>query len=119
VPHQQPDEDRRLHKREGSKRPELDRDRVEEHDLDVEQDEQHRDQVEADPEAEALPDLGRQAAFVRVDVGGAHAVVALHPEQRVQQREGASDRGAEGQEHDRRQVRLEHRAWVLPPFVTR
>ena len=30
-----------------------DRDRVEEHDLDVEQDEQHRDQVEADPEAAA------------------------------------------------------------------
>ena len=33
---------------------ELDGDRVEEDHLDVEQDEEHRDQVEADPEAEAL-----------------------------------------------------------------
>ena len=41
-------------------------DRVEEDHLDVEQDEQHRDQVEADPEAEAALDLGRQAALVGV-----------------------------------------------------
>ena len=38
--------------------------RVEEDDLDVEQDEQHRDQVEADPEAEGPRDLGGQAALV-------------------------------------------------------
>ena len=44
---------------------------IEEDDLDVEQDEEHRDQVEADPEAEALLDLRRQAALVRVALGRA------------------------------------------------
>ena len=40
------------------------RDRVEEDHLDVEEDEQHRDQVEADPEAEVLRDLRGQPALV-------------------------------------------------------
>ena len=38
----------------------------EEDDLDVEQDEEHRDQVEADPEAEPALDLRGQAALVGV-----------------------------------------------------
>src|SRR5262249_42188406 len=101
------------------KRPQLDGYRVEKDDLDVEQDEQHRDQVEADPEAEALPDLGRQAALVRVVVGLANPSRALRTEERVEDREGPSDSDSEGQEDDRRQVRLEHSCWVLPPFVTR
>src|ERR1700754_3350880 len=51
---QQHDEHDRLDQREAPVGPQLHRDRVEEDHLDVEQDEQHRDQVEADPEAEAL-----------------------------------------------------------------
>ena len=39
-------------------------DRVEEDHLDVEEDEQHRDQVEADPEAEAALHVGREPALV-------------------------------------------------------
>ena len=64
--HQQRDEDDGLPQREGPERLQLDGDRVEEDDLDVEEDEQHRDQVEADPEAEVLLHLGRQAALVRI-----------------------------------------------------
>ena len=63
---------------------ELDRHRVEEDDLDVEEDEQHRDQVEADPEAEALLDLGGQAALVRVD--GRWRAAALGPMQELSTR---------------------------------
>ena len=44
----------------------LDGDRVEEDHLDVEQDEEHRDQVEADPEAEALPDVRGKPALVGI-----------------------------------------------------
>src|ERR1700712_4475171 len=63
---QQDDEHAGLDQREGPERAQLHGDRVEEHDLDVEQDEQHRDQVEADPEPEALLDLGGHAALVGV-----------------------------------------------------
>ena len=63
---EQRDEDDRLDEGEGPERAQLDRDRVEEDDLDVEEDEEHRDQVEADPEAEALLDVGGQPALVGV-----------------------------------------------------
>ena len=41
-------------------------DRVEEDDLDVEEDEEHRDQVEADAEAQAVRGLDRDAGLVRL-----------------------------------------------------
>ena len=58
-----------LDHRERAERAQLDGDRVEEDHLDVEQDEQHRDQVEADPEAEAALDLGRKTALVGLLLG--------------------------------------------------
>ena len=89
----------------------LDRDRIEEDDLDVEQDEQHRDEVEADPEAEALLDLGRQAALVGVLLV---RHVALGPEQRVEHRERHADDAAEDDEDDRRQVAVQHQVFLSP-----
>ena len=73
---QQHDEHDRLAEGERAERLELDGDRVEEDDLDVEQDEQHRDQVEADPEAEAALHVGRQAALVRLALAGSAAARA-------------------------------------------
>ena len=80
---QQRDEDDRLDEREDPERLELHGDRVEEDDLDVEQDEEHRDQVEADPEAEVLRDVRRQAALVRLALDLARPP---RPEQRVRER---------------------------------
>src|SRR6266545_401074 len=78
---EQDDEDDRLGQRERAERVELDGYREQEDDLDVEQDEQHRDQVEADPEAEVLLDLGGQAALVRIR-GRLLAAEVPRPEQR-------------------------------------
>src|SRR3954453_1294420 len=74
------DEDDGLDQGEGAEVPQLHRDRVEEHDLDVEQDEQHRDQVEADAEAEALLHLRGEAALVGVLLVGRGGALATRPE---------------------------------------
>ena len=73
-------------------------DRIEEDHLDVEQDEEHRDQVEADPEAERLLHVGRQAALVRLAL---HTGRALRPEQVVGNREGGTDADPKKQEDER------------------
>src|SRR3954453_24110487 len=94
------DEDDGLDEGEGPELAQLDRDRVEEDDLDVEQDEQHRDQVEADPEAETLLDLRGQAALVgaRVEPGGPRLAPRAEPP--VHQHEDRADYRPEPQEHD-------------------
>ena len=66
----------------------LEGDRIEEDDLDVEQDEQHRDQVEADPEAEAPTHIGGQSALVGLALD---RVGPLRAEQAVRVREGGAD----------------------------
>src|SRR5437588_5624992 len=105
--HQEHHEHHRLDHRERPKCPQLDGDRVQEDHLDVEQDEQHRDQVEADPEAEAAPDLRRQATLVGLLLGPVRPPV---PQEQVQDREQCPDRTAQDEEYDRRQIRLEHEA---------
>ena len=90
---------------EGAEGIELKRHRVEEHDLDVEQDEEHRDQVEADPEAERALDVGRQPALVGLTLDPARA---LRPEQVVRHRERRADAEAEQQKDEGGQVALQH-----------
>ena len=80
--------------------------RVEEDDLDVEQDEEHRDQVEADPEAEVLLDLGGQAALVGLALD---LVWRLGPEHAVGECEGGADADAQGEEDEGWQIGLQHR----------
>ena len=63
---------------------ELDRERVEEHDLDVEEDEQHRREVEADREA---PVLARRPLG---DAGLERHQPLLRPRRRVASRRGTS-----------------------------
>jgi len=55
-------------------------DRIQEDDLDVEQDEEHRDHVEGDAEAKGLRHFARQAALVRL---GLHLVRPRRSEERV------------------------------------
>ena len=98
--------------REGSERPQLDRDGVEEQDLDVEQDEQHRDEVEADAEAEAALDLGGQAALVRVGLG-LQVGAALGTDDGVERDEHGTHGPAEQDEHDRREVGSQHSGRVF------
>ena len=99
------DEDRRLDQREDPDGLELDGDRVEEDDLDVEQDEQHRDQVEADPEAEALLDVGGQAALVGLAL---RLVRPARAEHAVGQREDDADGDSEGEEDEGGEVGAQH-----------
>ena len=95
--------------REGAERPQLHRDRVEEDDLDVEEDEQHRDQVEADPEAEALL-APRTACRTRTGrPGRSCAALALRAEEALSDREERADAAAEDEEDDSREVGPEHR----------
>ena len=82
----------RLAHRERPERLQLDGDRIEEDDLDVEQDEQHRDQVEADPEPETALDLRRQPALVRRRLG---PVGMARPQVQVEHRERRSDQTTE------------------------
>src|SRR4051812_29888179 len=103
------DEDGRLHQREGAERTELDGDGVEEDHLDVEQDEQHRDQVEADPEPEALVDLGGHAALVRIGLVGGGGL-GLRTQQAAGADEQRADETAEAEEDDGWKVRPEHSA---------
>src|SRR5262249_36419151 len=87
--------------------PQLHGDRVEEHDLDVEQDEQHRDQVEADPEAEALLDLRGHARLIRVGLvlGGR---LRLGPEEGAGGDEESADEAPEAAEDAGWKVRPTH-----------
>src|SRR4051794_18844653 len=103
------DEDHGLHQREGAERTELDGDGVEEDHFDVEQDEQHRDQVEADPEAEALLDLGGHAALVRVRLMGGGAL-RLRTQEAAGADEQRADEASESEEDDGWKVRPEHSA---------
>src|SRR5205807_7466985 len=97
----------RLDQREFAERAQLDRDRVEKHDLEVEQDEQHRDQVEADPEAHPLLDLGGEAALVRVLLV---RDLSAGPDERVERRERPAHDAAKKQEDDSWEVATQHRA---------
>ena len=99
--------DDRLGQRVAAVGAQLDRDRVQEDDLDVEQDEQHRDQVEADPEAHLPLDLRGQAALVGVLLVRRRAARA---DEGVQRRERAAHGAAENEEDDRREIAAQHRA---------
>src|SRR5205823_2416117 len=79
-------------------------DRVEEDDLDVEEDEEHRDQVEADPEAEPALDLGGEPALVRVALA---APRLSGPEPRVDQREYGAYGQPQADEDDRWEIRTQ------------
>src|SRR5437773_1848623 len=81
-----------------------DRHRIEKDDLDVEQDEEHRDQIEADPEPEALGDLGGESALVRLLLHAARTVRAEHS---VEEREGQPDGAAQQQEDETWYVAVE------------
>src|SRR5205085_12194039 len=93
----------------------LDRDRLQEDDLDVEQDEQHRHEAEADPEAESTLALRRQAALVRRLLRAVRQPPLATGDQ-VEHPEQEAERPAENQEHDRGEVRPEHRR---PRYTTR
>src|SRR5437588_6663806 len=108
--HKQHHEHDRLDHRKRPERPELDGDRVQEDHLDVEQDEQHRHEVEADPEAEAAPDLRWESALVWLLLG---PVRTPAPEEQVQDREQRPDRTTKDEEYDRRKIGPEHEA-VIP-----
>src|SRR3954452_8307452 len=103
------DEDHGLHEGEGAERAKLDGDGVEEDHLDVEQDEQHRDQIEADPEAEALVDLGGHAALVGVGLMG-RGGLRLGSEEAAGADEQRADQTPEPQEDDGWKVRPKHSA---------
>src|SRR3954452_18816516 len=106
---QEADEDCGLDQGERPERPQLHGDRVEEHDLDVEQDEQHRDQVEADPEAEALLDLRGHARLIGLRLVGGRGL-RLRPQQAAGADEQRTDETAEAEEDDGWKVRPEHSA---------
>src|SRR5829696_7081017 len=109
------DEDDRLDEGEDPERLELHGDRVQEHDLDVEQDEEHRDQVEADPEAEVGRDLGGEPALVGLALDPRRAA---RPEPAVDRREEEPDADAEDQEHENGQVAPQHGTLGYTNFVT-
>src|SRR5919109_1309778 len=110
---QQHDEDDRLDQRERAERVELERDGIQQDRLDVEQDEEHRDEVEADPEAEVLAHLGRQPALVRVALRALRAVAGeVLPEQRVDGREDQPEDRADAQEDERREIGTDHPARI-------
>src|SRR3954454_19094017 len=95
-----------------------DPDRIQEDDLDVEQDEEHRDHVEAHPEAERAGDVGGQAALVRLALD---RVRTLRPDHRVQHCEGASHDDPKAGKHEDWEVALKHgplgRYTTAPPTL--
>src|SRR3954454_2613859 len=101
------DEDDGLDQRERPEVAQLHRDRIEEDDLDVEQDEQHRDQVEADPETEPLLDLGGHPALVGVTLIG-RGRLGLRSQEAAGGDERRTDEAAETEEDDGWKVRAEH-----------
>src|SRR5436190_1368338 len=80
-------------------------DRVQEDDLDVEEDEQHRHHVEADPEAEGLRHLARQSALVRLVLD---LVRPPRADQPVQRRQGRPRYQPEAGEDDHWEVAAQH-----------
>ena len=99
--------------RERAERPELHCDRVQEDDLDVEQDEQHRHEVEADPEAEPALDVGRQTALVGLDLGAVGRPASDH---QVQRREQQPDQRPQDEKDDRGQIIAQHGRTVISPL---
>ena len=94
----------------------MDGHRVEEDDLDVEEDEEHRDQVEADPEPEAPLHVRRQAAFIGRGLGLTRLAGA---EEAVERRERDPDRRAEPEEDKHRKVATQQQGayWTLDTGV--
>ena len=87
-------------------------DRVEEDDLDVEEDEEHRDQVEADPEAQPVARARPGSPTRTARPGGGWPRSACFgrfgPIRWLSIDEGAADGGAEEGEDEDRQVALQH-----------
>src|SRR5690606_20616528 len=95
------------HETERRERREVDGPRVEEDDLDVEDDERHGDEVVLDREAPAPDGVGRglDAALVRVELG---AVVALGSDDRARGDTAEGQHGGHAHEDEQRDVRVGH-----------